>query len=113
MVALAFRFLVLYSLLLFLSGGFGVYATSAPNKGPFPPPPPPPSPPPPLLPPPAPPAPEPREYSKGLTGGSKAGTVIGVLAAVYMVGFGAMVYKKRRDYVGRYRNGYAARRDFL
>ncbi|CAI9272968.1 unnamed protein product [Lactuca saligna] len=35
--------------------------------------------------------------SKGMSGGKKAGISIGVIAAVCVVGFGGMLYKKRKQ----------------
>lgn len=49
----------------------------------------------------------------GMNGGKKAGLAFGVIAAVCVVGLGALVYKKRRQNIRRAQFGYAARRDFL
>ncbi|KAK2971653.1 hypothetical protein RJ640_010894 [Escallonia rubra] len=95
-------------------------ASPPPPLGPSSPPPPPPplvpaSPPPPPLVPASPPPPpnNSKGSSKGMSGGQKAGIVFGVLAAAGVVGFGGMVYMKRRNNVQRSRYGYAARRTSL
>lgn len=49
----------------------------------------------------------------GLNGGQKAGIVIGVLIGAGLLGFGGMVYKKRRYNLARGRFGYAARTSVL
>ncbi|CAH1437947.1 unnamed protein product [Lactuca virosa] len=51
--------------------------------------------------------------SKGLTSGKKAGISIGVIAAVCVVGFGGMLYKKRKQNIHRAQLGYIAREDFI
>ncbi|KAE8729501.1 Disulfide isomerase L-2 isoform 1 [Hibiscus syriacus] len=49
----------------------------------------------------------------GLSAGKKAGIAVAVVAAVCLVGFGGLVYKKRQDNIGRSQYGYAARREIL
>ncbi|CAK9174381.1 unnamed protein product [Ilex paraguariensis] len=49
----------------------------------------------------------------GLSGGQKAGIVIGVLAAACMVGLGCILYRKRQQNIQRSQYGYAARREIL
>ncbi|TXG73857.1 hypothetical protein EZV62_002436 [Acer yangbiense] len=49
----------------------------------------------------------------GMSGGKKAGIAVGVVAAVCLVGFGGLVYKKRQDNIRRSEYGYAARREIL
>ncbi|XP_052191556.1 vegetative cell wall protein gp1-like [Diospyros lotus] len=56
---------------------------------------------------------EANESSGGLKGGQKAGIAIGVVAAACVVGFGALVYKKRQQNIQRSQYGYAARREIL
>ncbi|XP_048326724.1 uncharacterized protein LOC125421560 [Ziziphus jujuba] len=94
----------------------------APNN-----PPPPPPPPPPPSPPPPPangaPRPQPGKHlpnppppplkGSGLSGGQKAGIVIGVLLGTGLLVFGGLVYKKRRHNIRRSRFGYAARNTLL
>ncbi|XP_020539618.1 probable inactive serine/threonine-protein kinase slob2 [Jatropha curcas] len=77
--------------------------------------PPPPSPPPPgaLVPPPSPSNAEPAQGKDGLSGGQKAGIVIGTLAGSGLLVFGGMIYKKRRSNIRRARFGSAARASFL
>ncbi|XP_016547331.1 vegetative cell wall protein gp1 isoform X2 [Capsicum annuum] len=53
------------------------------------------------------------EDDGGMDGGKKAGVAFGVIAAMCVVGLGALVYKKRRQNIRRAQFGYAARRDFL
>ncbi|KAL3653038.1 hypothetical protein CASFOL_002719 [Castilleja foliolosa] len=51
--------------------------------------------------------------SGGLSGGTKAGVAIGVIAVVCVVGIGAVVYKKRQQNIQRSQYGNAARREML
>ncbi|KAG5238080.1 classical arabinogalactan protein [Salix suchowensis] len=51
--------------------------------------------------------------SKGMSGGKKAGIVVGVIVAACMVGLGGLVYKKRQNNIRRSDYGYAARREIL
>ncbi|KAF8397683.1 hypothetical protein HHK36_016604 [Tetracentron sinense] len=51
--------------------------------------------------------------SGGLRGGQKAGIALGVIFGAGLVGFGGIVYKKRRANIRRSRYGYATRRAFL
>lgn len=51
--------------------------------------------------------------SGGLKGGQKAGIALGVIACVAVVGFGCLLYKKRRENIERSRYSYAARREIL
>ena len=45
----------------------------------------------------------------GMSGGKKAGIAFGVIAAVAVVGLGALVYKRRQENIRRSRYGYNAR----
>ncbi|XP_022753861.1 uncharacterized protein LOC111302189 [Durio zibethinus] len=49
----------------------------------------------------------------GVTGGKKAGIVVAVVVAACLVGFGGLVYKKRRDNIRRSQYGYTARTEIL
>ncbi|XWS71810.1 hypothetical protein CRYUN_Cryun03dG0170100 [Craigia yunnanensis] len=49
----------------------------------------------------------------GISGGKKAGIAVAVVAAVCLVGFGGLVYKKRQDNIRRSQYGYAVRRELL
>ncbi|XVE79749.1 hypothetical protein DITRI_Ditri14bG0081600 [Diplodiscus trichospermus] len=49
----------------------------------------------------------------GMSGGRKAGIVVAVVVAACLVGFGGLVYKKRRDNIRRSQYGYDARRELL
>ncbi|GJS77160.1 hypothetical protein Tco_0727041 [Tanacetum coccineum] len=51
--------------------------------------------------------------SSGMSGGQKAGTVIGVLAGAGLIGFATFVYMKRRSNIRRARFGELARRSEL
>ncbi|KAF8396578.1 hypothetical protein HHK36_018202 [Tetracentron sinense] len=51
--------------------------------------------------------------SGGLKGGQKAGIVVGVIIGACLIGFGGLVYKKRRDNIRRTEYGYGVRREFL
>lgn len=51
-----------------------------------------------------------RRKRKGVSGGQTAGIVIGVLAGVALIGFGALVFKKRQANIRRSRFGFAARK---
>ncbi|KAL6531482.1 hypothetical protein OROMI_027845 [Orobanche minor] len=53
------------------------------------------------------------DSSGGMSGGKKTGVAIGVIAAVCIVGVGALVYKKRQRNIQRPRYGYAGRREML
>ncbi|PIN17499.1 hypothetical protein CDL12_09845 [Handroanthus impetiginosus] len=53
------------------------------------------------------------DSSGGMSGGQKAGVTVGVIAAACVVGFGALVYKKRQENIRRAQYGHAARREFL
>ncbi|KAL8090442.1 hypothetical protein AgCh_039778 [Apium graveolens] len=57
----------------------------------------------------SPPSPSPRSAkskgsSKGMSGGQKAGLAFGVIAGAALLGFGGMVYAKRRKNIRRSRN---------
>ncbi|KAJ7975073.1 WPP domain-associated protein [Quillaja saponaria] len=92
-----------------------------PESPPGPPPPesppgPPPSESPPGPPPPpfsAPPPPAGRKSSSGLSGGQKAGIVLGVLAGAALIGLSGSVYLKRQKNIRRRNYGFAARRAIL
>jgi hypothetical protein len=58
---------------------------------------------------------ESKNESSGMSGGKKAGIVIGVLLAAGVVAVGAFVFKKRNDNIRRSQYGEAARtrRDIL
>jgi len=45
---------------------------------------------------------------RGMSGGQKAGIVLGVLIGACVVGFAGFVYKKRQQNVRRSQYGYAA-----
>ncbi|XVF20227.1 hypothetical protein REPUB_Repub11eG0179600 [Reevesia pubescens] len=49
----------------------------------------------------------------GMIGRKKAGIVVAVVVAACLVGFGVLVYKKRKDNIRRSQYGYAARREIL
>ncbi|CAA7390437.1 unnamed protein product [Spirodela intermedia] len=49
----------------------------------------------------------------GMSGGQKAGLVVGVMMAATLVGLGAFVYKKRQDNVRRSQYGHDVRREML
>ncbi|CAI0453045.1 unnamed protein product [Linum tenue] len=51
--------------------------------------------------------------SSGMSGGKKAGIAVGLVAAVCVVGFGGMVYRKRQQNLRRAQYGYAARAELL
>ncbi|PIN26719.1 hypothetical protein CDL12_00529 [Handroanthus impetiginosus] len=51
--------------------------------------------------------------SGGMNGGQKAGVAIGVIAGAFIVGAGALIYKKRQQNIQRSQYGYAARREIL
>ncbi|XP_022964902.1 proline-rich receptor-like protein kinase PERK10 [Cucurbita moschata] len=53
------------------------------------------------------------ESKNGMSGAQKFGIAIGVIAAVALIGFGGLVYKKRQDNIRRSRYGYTARRELL
>lgn len=53
------------------------------------------------------------ESSGGMSSAKKAGIVVGVIAAVCLVGLGGIVYKKRQNNIRRSEYGYAARREIL
>ncbi|XP_038894921.1 lysine-rich arabinogalactan protein 19-like [Benincasa hispida] len=53
------------------------------------------------------------ESKDGMSGAQKFGIAIAVIAAVVLVGFGGVVYKKRRDNIRRSHYGYTARREIL
>ncbi|KAA0036959.1 hypothetical protein IC582_028080 [Cucumis melo] len=53
------------------------------------------------------------ESKDGMSGAKKFGIAIGVIAAVALIGFGGMVYKKRQDNIRRSHYGYTARREIL
>ncbi|XP_023520008.1 classical arabinogalactan protein 5-like [Cucurbita pepo subsp. pepo] len=53
------------------------------------------------------------ESKNGMSGAKKFGIAIGVIAAVALIGFGGLVYKKRQDNIRRSRYGYTARRELL
>ncbi|KAM0045181.1 hypothetical protein Hdeb2414_s0009g00301091 [Helianthus debilis subsp. tardiflorus] len=54
-----------------------------------------------------------KSSSGGMSGGEKAGIAIGVIAAVCVVGFGGVLYKKRQQNIRRAEFSSAARREFL
>ncbi|GLT56773.1 hypothetical protein SLA2020_297920 [Shorea laevis] len=56
---------------------------------------------------------EDKKSDGGMSGGKKAGIVIGVVAAACLVGIAGMVYKKRQQNIRRSQYGYSARREIL
>ncbi|GLU11790.1 hypothetical protein SLE2022_285120 [Rubroshorea leprosula] len=56
---------------------------------------------------------EDKESDGGMSGGKKAGIVVGVVAAACLVGMAGMVYKKRQENIRRSQYGYSARREIL
>ncbi|KAI3688183.1 hypothetical protein L1987_81892 [Smallanthus sonchifolius] len=54
-----------------------------------------------------------KSSSGGMSSGKKAGIAIGVVAAAFVVGFGAILYKKRQQNIRRAEFSSAARREFL
>ncbi|KAL6566751.1 hypothetical protein OROMI_015155 [Orobanche minor] len=53
------------------------------------------------------------DSSGGMSGGKKTGVAIGVIAAVCIVGVGALVYKKRQRNIQRSQYGHAGRREMV
>ncbi|KAI3520508.1 hypothetical protein L1887_09957 [Cichorium endivia] len=51
--------------------------------------------------------------SRGMSSGKKAGIVIGVIAAVCVIGFGGMLYKKRKQNIQRAQLGRPVRGDIV
>lgn len=49
----------------------------------------------------------------GISGGKKAGVVLGVLVGACVVGFAGFVYKKRQENIRRSQYGYAARSNMI
>ncbi|KAJ8751293.1 hypothetical protein K2173_016475 [Erythroxylum novogranatense] len=51
--------------------------------------------------------------TKGMNGGKKVGIAIGLIMTAAVVGFGAVVYKRRQQNIRRSQYAYSARRDLL